>query len=770
MANERHTERLTRGLLTQFGYYSNDKIIVEEQQSQNNTIAQLLLNASKSGNGAGYPEFIISAKNSDVIIIIECKASNKFHESTTKDKAAQFAVDGALHYASFLKNNFHVIAIGISGETTAELKISTFQWNQYDKRYLTKKFYTIQQYVAYYDIFHYQDKINITEDELMFYAKKLHDEMRDEAKLTEAKKPLLVAALLLALDNDEFVNEYKSIINPKKLANRIIESIAESLELANIAKEKITLLKHEFNWITTHISLIAGEIDHNNPSHHNNSLHKFLVDIQQKVYLFIKKVNNIDIIGRFYSEFVRYTGGDGKGLGIVLTPTHITDLFCDLAEVNKNSKVLDLCAGTGAFLVSAMEKMLSHDPTVAEINNIYQHNLIGCEVEPNMFALACVNMIIRGDGKTNLLQTNCFDIGFINPPYSQKKDEEHELSFTKKLLDSLVVGGIGIVIVPQSSVMNSIINNVYKQAILNAHTLKAVMSMPDELFYPTGTVTCIAIFEAHKPHNSNKNSWFGYWKIDGYKKVRNQGRIDVEMKFTNEIKHIWLDAYWNKREIAGFSILHRVDALDEWLVEAYMTTDYSILNNSSFEDNLRIYATYLFYNKLTATVSSGKQSYKEIDLNLNNWKCFILSDLFEIIGSKTTPKKTIQEYGAGIYPYITTSSNNNGIEGLYDVFTDTGNILTIDSAVKGFCSYQARDFSASDHVEKLIPKFELNVYIGLFLQTIINLEQFRYSYGRKFNQDRIKKTVIRLPSTPNNTPDWQYMEDYIKTLNYSGSL
>ena len=149
----------------------------------------------------------------------------------------------------------------------------------------------------------------------------------------------------------------------------------------------------------------------------------------------MKKVNNIDIIGKFYSEFLRYTGGDGKGLGIVLTPTHITDLFCDLAEVNKNSKVLDICIGTGGFLISAMKRMIENDPTVAEIDYIYKNSLVGVETQTNMFALSVANMIIRGDGKTNLSQANCFDIktqdlqkygcniGLINPPYSQKKEK-----------------------------------------------------------------------------------------------------------------------------------------------------------------------------------------------------------------------------------------------------------------------------------------------------------------------------------------------------------
>ena len=107
--------------------------------------------------------------------------------------------------------------------------------------------------------------------------------------------------------------------------------------------------------------------------------------------------------------------------------------------------------------------------------------------------------------------------------------------------------------------------------------------------------------------------------------------------------------------------------------------------------------------------------------------------------------------------------------GFFNYFTETGKILTVDSAVLGYCSYQSFNFSASDHVEKLTPKFSMNQYVAMFLTTIMNLEQYRYSYGRKASQGRLKKTRIKLPSKGAN-PDWQFMEDYIKSLSYSLSL
>ena len=160
-----------------------------------------------------------------------------------------------------------------------------------------------------------------------------------------------------------------------------------------------------------------------------------------------------------------------------------------------------------------------------------------------------------------------------------------------------------------------------------------------------------------------------------------------------------------------------------------------------------------------------------MELNVQDWKEFKLSDYFNVVGTTTTKLDTlIDEYGIGNYPYVTTQATNNGVAGYYNCYTEEGNILVADSAVAGYVSYQPCNFSASDHVEKIMPKSPFNKYIAMFLVTILNLENYRYSYGRKFNQDNIRNTVMKLPAkqTSNGSyiPDWQFMEDYIKSLHH----
>lgn len=176
------------------------------------------------------------------------------------------------------------------------------------------------------------------------------------------------------------------------------------------------------------------------------------------------------------------------------------------------------------------------------------------------------------------------------------------------------------------------------------------------------------------------------------------------------------------------------------------------------------------YKQKIRTVSRYALCDDKIELEITKWKEFKLENLFDISGTKTTKINILEKSGKGKYPYITTKATSNGCNGFYNLRTESGNVITIDSAVVGYASYQLEDFSASDHVEKLTLRSSLNKYIAMFLTTILNKEQYRFHYGRKASQDRLKNLNIKLPTTPQGLPDWQFMEDYIKSLPYSSSL
>ncbi|MDF4786593.1 N-6 DNA methylase [Vibrio parahaemolyticus] len=493
--------------------------------------------------------------------------------------------------------------------------------------------------------------------------------------------------------------------------------------------------------------------------------------LNEKVWPFISVYHDFDVVGQFYGEFLKYTGGDKKALGIVLTPRHITELFALLANVNKNSRVLDICAGTGGFLISAMHQMFKHAETKEEKDRIKKKGLIGIENQPQMYALAASNMILRGDGKANLHQGSCFDeaitaevtkhqcdVGFLNPPYSQSDEDLHELVFVNHMLNSLKKGGIGIAIVP---VACSVSVHSMRHEILQNHTLDAVMSMPTELFYPVGAVPCIMIFRAHEPHEeSGTKTWFGYWKNDGFTKTKHKGRVDPEHLWP-QIRDRWVEQYRNREVHPGESVLKQVSVEDEWCAEAYMETDYSKTTKDCFAEEVKKYVSFKMF------IGSDKHEDK---VDVKKWEYFTLGELFDVRKGKRLTKANML---AGNTPFIGAIDSNNGVStyiGQEPIFD--GNTITVNYDGNGVAEayYQPVPYWALDSVNVLYPNFNLTPNIAIFLVTIIRKEKFRFNYGRKWHMQRMKESKIKLPVDKSGNPDWEYMETYIDALPYSSEI
>lgn len=644
MINERITENIVRDILREKSYFDDENdIIIEEQKSQIKKVQSLLKTASKSSTGkAGYPEFIINWQiDTNFLIVIECKASVKYHVSSSLDKPRDYAVDGVLHYAKFLSKSFTVIAIAVSGMSESELKVSNYLYPCGADTYKTLTnekgmvVDTILSFNDYYRLSSYDPTVEKKRhQDLIAFSKKLHELIWTAAKVSEEDKPLLVSGTLIALMYKPFLQTYQ-VYDAEVMPRKWLEAIKEVLEKAQIPRAKKDTMLQPYANVASQPNL--GKPDSKaKKKYPQGVLAEIINEINDNVWPFINVYHNFDVVGHFYGEFLKYTGGDKKALGIVLTPRHITELFCDIANVTKQDTVLDICAGTGGFLISAMQAMLKQTVSDAERNNIKKNQLIGIENNPKMFALAASNMILRGDGKANLYQSSCFEpslqdsirlpkkdsgmrvpnIGFLNPPYAQSKSdaELHELYFVKEMLDILDQGGTGVAIIPVSCVISP---SAAKSEILKHHTLKAVMSMPSELFYPVATVTCIIVFEAHKPHmnaevinpdtneiispkKAFKKTWFGYWRDDGFEKTKHLGRIDLNDQWLN-IKENWLEQYHNNEVHAGESITAYVTDEDEWIAEAYLETDYSQLTQDDFEQVVRDYALFNLLNSIKST-------------------------------------------------------------------------------------------------------------------------------------------------------------------------
>jgi len=159
-----------------------------------------------------------------------------------------------------------------------------------------------------------------------------------------------------------------------------------------------------------------------------------------------------------------------------------------------------------------------------------------------------------------------------------------------------------------------------------------------------------------------------------------------------------------------------------------------------------------------------------VSLHLDSWEWFPFDSIFEVTRGESEYIVDLQE---GAIPYVSATSGNNGVSYHVKTANSAGNKITLSyDGTIGEAFYQKGAFFASEKIAVLALKGkELNPYIAMFLITVIRKESPRYNYGYKWSIDsRMKKTEIKLPSDGNGNPDWQFMEDYIKSLPYSSNL
>ncbi|MDD4141910.1 MAG: N-6 DNA methylase [Bacteroidales bacterium] len=616
MANETLTENLV------YDHFKNDplfsdktvKAILERQTSANPKIDELLQGQSKGrGNGNGRPDFILTfPTNSDYVISIECKADITKHESSDHSKPENirdYAVDGALHYARALSRGFNVLAIAVSGETKENLTVSHFLWKKGADDYETlpdKELLSIVSYLSLFDNEHFADNllhINIVDKAIYL------NELFHAYSIQENERCTLVSAVLLALTDQPFRLSYQSQTTIQALTNAMLSSCNNVINLSQV--RNIPQMLNEYSKLNTTVLFSSDTIRNTTTRHSKPTLEVLKTEIITYLYenvypLLSKKEKGFDVLGKFYSEFIRYAGTQ-QSLGLVLTPQHVTDLFCDLANLTKDDVLYDCCCGTGGFLIAGMKRMFQlAGNDAAKKLHIRKEQLCGCELLPQMYTYACSNMMLRGDGKTNIFNGDCFNCvpfvmplkptaAFLNPPYSVGCDGQ--MKFIEHALNMVAPqnGRVAAIVQMSCGIKNERELIAVKKRILEKHHLKAVLSMPDDLFYPVGVVTCIMVFEANKP-NEGLKTWFGYFKDDGFEKRKNQGRVDARSRYA-DIKKRWLDAYKNNDEIPGLSVRREVTADDEWCAEAYMETDYSTLCDDDFIKKMRDYAAFLVQNE-----------------------------------------------------------------------------------------------------------------------------------------------------------------------------
>lgn len=518
-------------------------------------------------------------------------------------------------------------------------------------------------------------------------------------------------------------------------------------------------------------------------------------------YINDKTYNGQDILNLFFTTFNKYVGKKDKNQAF--TPDHIVHFLCEVAEVNRKTRVLDPCCGSGAFLVRALTQALNDcRGNEADENEVKKSHIYGIESEDYAFGLSTTNMLIHGDGNSNVILANCFeqvdwikdariDVVLMNPPYNTPRSKCHPhyarqwkaakkkgedptkgFHFVEYIANTVGKGKLVALLPMICAIGKGAEIKAIRRRMLQNHHLDAVFSLPDDVFHPGASVcACCMVFDLGVRHDSaaKPETFFGYFKDDGFVKRKNYGRVEKRENIWREIEAKWLDLYRKRKAERGISAVKKVTANDQWLCEAYMETDADSFNEAMLERTVRDFKAF---------VEQHKKMPAELNVPIYNSKSSALfslggkNGLFDVKLSKGDLKgdaviPTYKQQGDEL-PLISAGDTSNGFIGYVDKAGDgkaepfPGNVITVDMFCKAY--YQPAPFYAVSHgrVNILIPKkFVLTPAIGLYICAAINNEQYRFNYGRGAYSGVIKELQIRLPIKKDGKPDWKSIEQLV---------
>jgi len=376
----------------------------------------------------------------------------------------------------------------------------------------------------------------IDKDRIYDLTRLINNKLHFDFKMNDLKDRMVFTACALVVQR--YTPVEKSLISQKGQPYSVVKNyIATQLKstLAESKKQnaKLSVLEDRFSAVT-----VADDT-------------KTMDSIIDAVYEISQLINSNnwngeDVMAIFFNEFSRYAGKADDGQ--VFTPEHIASLMYRLLDIHADDRVLDATCGSGTFLTIAMSRMLKEVGGIntEEAKHILSERLYGIEFDPQIYALACANMLIHKDGKTNLEQCDsrtdyaCNWIReknitkvLMNPPYERKYGC---LKIVKNVLDSVPKHTKCAFILPDKKLEKD--NG--RKLLLQNHCLTTIIKLPENLFFGVGVTTSIFIFETGIPQGDRKIKAY-YIADDGLETVKNKGRQDVKGKWP-AIEDYWVEA------------------------------------------------------------------------------------------------------------------------------------------------------------------------------------------------------------------------------------
>lgn len=759
--------------------------------------------------------------------LIKCDAQGHIANRDRKGKPdyrniAAFAVNGAVHYANALLHftgYTDIIAIGVTGYLNPDVGTLHHEIGVY---YVSRSNLGVGQKVADFSDLSFLapehfgsfiervKQLSLTQRELEALREKREGEIsasltklnndiyQNEKGIAESARVYLVAASIIAtLGIPDHVapldkSELKSSTEVGSRDGDIIyRKIRAFLQHKNLPEEK-----RQFVVNTLSNVLLQERI--NKPENGESQLRRIFTKIIDDLGIYYKIGLTTDFTGRLFNEMYSWLGFSQDKLNdVVLTPSYVATLMVRLARVNKDSYVWDFATGSAGLLVAAMNEMLtdakraitSPEDLARKEADIKANQLLGLEILPGIYMLAVLNMILMGDGSSNILnrdslkEFDCGDTQFpadafvLNPPYSAPGNG---MVFVEKAL-SMMSSGYAAIIIQGSAGSGKAVE--YNRRILDHSTLLASIKMPIDLFLGKSSVqTYIYVFRVGEAHQADDSVRFIDFADDGYARS-NRRKASVNLK---DVDHA-TERYAELVDVVRFGAkkLNHIDPHNffEGTIDPANGADWNqsapIDITPTLEDFKRTVSDYLAWEVSTLLKNMEVEGDRlgKIDASLRaqldgtQWEEFRIGDLFNIhptCAYKLTNGELFSPVGR--IPVVTNSSSNNGITGFSTLPpTEVGPMLTFSDTTTGECIFvQPRPFIGYPHIQGMYPveqPDEWDYASLLFVAALMRkAARDRFSYGNKFTRDAARDMRIMLPCKGDKSIDFQAMRYIVAEL------
>ena len=487
-----------------------------------------------------------------------------------------------------------------------------------------------------------------------------------------------------------------------------------------------------------------------------------------------------DALGKFYETFLKYANG-AKEMGVVLTPRHITRFAVEVLGIGPRDRVFDPACGTGGFLISAMEAIRASRP--GEYNAFRNDGLFGVEIRDDVYGLAIVNMIFRGDGKSRVYDGNCFEHEFwrrdgevwytlpddrepegahkpfsrvlMNPPFKLRTNETAFVNYGLRqarpeallfaVLPAVVIGGKR--------------HEDWRRELLKRHTVLACVKLDKNLFYPVAEATYALIVRAHQPHRSSGKVFMGCLFDDDHRPRRSK-----MLSAHTAVDNVDSTTSHLKRFILGQEIPEsiprelRVTTLDQdnkcdFLPENQISGGSPMINAA--------------FRAIEADASARRASVKPPAIAaVQETGTFSLEPF--IAAEVVAPLQTLKEYSKGAIPVVSAAATDNGVADRLDIPAD----LCIENCITISLLHNTKPCEAFWHPYRfsalsgkalvLRPTAEMlaePLAILYLCEAITACNAWRYNYA---HSPSLHELEVEVPVTQEGQPDIAMMADIVR--------